>query len=277
MKYGVVIFSTDYAIRPDQLAKALEDRGFESLFFPEHTHIPASRRTPYPLGGELPKEYSHTLDPLVAMTLAAAASTKLKVATGVCLVIEHDPIVLAKQVASVDLASNGRVIFGIGGGWNAEEMEDHGTVFKSRWKLLRERIEAMKKLWNEDAASYHGEFVNFDPAWSWPKPVQKPNPPILMGSHGPRGMQRVIRYCDGWLPNAGPGVDLPKQIVELRHLAEQAGRDPNTISITALAAPPDRKVLDQQEAAGAERAVFFLPAAGADKVLPILDEYAKLI
>lgn len=209
--------------------------------------------------------------------MAAAATSKLKVATGVCLVIEHDPIVLAKQVASLDLASNGRVIFGIGGGWNAEEMEDHGTVFKSRWKLLRERIEAMKKLWTEDAASYHGEFVNFDAAWSWPKPVQKPNPPILMGSHGSRGMQRVIRYCDGWLPNAGPGVDLPKQIAELRHLAEQAGRDPNTISITAFAAPPDRKVLDQQEAAGAERAVFFLPAAGADKVLPLLDQYAKLI
>jgi alkanesulfonate monooxygenase SsuD/methylene tetrahydromethanopterin reductase-like flavin-dependent oxidoreductase (luciferase family) len=152
----------------------------------------------------------------------------------------------------------------------------HGTAFKSRWKLLRERIEAMKKLWTEDAASYHGEFVNFDPAWSWPKPVQKPHPPILMGSHGPRGMQRVIRYCDGWLPNAGPGVDLPKQIAELHRLAEQAGRDPNTISITAFAAPPDRKVLDQQEAAGAERAVFFLPAAGTDKVLPLLDEYAKL-
>ena len=277
MKYGVVIFATDFAIRPDELAKAVEDRGFESLFFPEHTHIPASRRTPYPLGGELPKEYSHTLDPLVAMTMAAAATSKLKVATGVCLVIEHDPIVLAKQIASVDLASNGRVIFGIGGGWNAEEMEDHGTVFKSRWKLLRERIEAMKKLWIEEAASYHGEFVNFEAAWSWPKPVQRPHPPILMGSHGPRGMQRVIRYCNGWLPNAGPGVDLPKQIAELHHLAEQAGRDPNTISVTAFAAPPDRKVLDQQETAGAERAVFFLPAAGADKVLPLLDQYAKLI
>jgi probable F420-dependent oxidoreductase len=277
MKYGVVIFSTDYAIRPDQLAKAAEDRGFESLFFPEHTHIPASRRTPYPLGGELPKEYSHTLDPFVSMTMAAAVTTKLKVATGVCLVIEHDPIVLAKQVASLDLASNGRVIFGIGGGWNAEEMEDHGTAFKSRWKLLRERIESMKKLWTEETASYHGEFVNFDSAWSWPKPAQKPHPQILMGSHGPRGMQRVIRYCDGWLPNAGPGVDLPKQIGELRHLAEQAGRDPKTISITAFATPPDRKVLDQQEASGVERAVFFLPAAGADQVFPLLDQYAKLI
>jgi probable F420-dependent oxidoreductase len=199
------------------------------------------------------------------------------VATGICLVIERDPLVLAKEVASVDWASNGRVIFGIGGGWNAEEMEDHGATFKSRWKLLRERIEAMKALWTADEASYHGEFVNFDPVWCWPKPVQKPHPPILLGSHGPRGMQRVIRYCDGWLPNAGPGVDLPKQITELRHLAEQAGRDPKTISITAFLAPPDRKILDQQEAAGAERAVFFLPAAAAGTVMPLLDQYAKLI
>ena len=277
MKYGVAIFPTDYAIRADELAKAAEQRGFESIFFPEHTHIPTSRRTPFPLGGELPKEYSHTLDPFVAMTMAAAATKTLKLATGICLVIERDPIVLAKQVASVDLASNGRVIFGIGGGWNSEEMEDHGSAFKSRWKLLRERIEAMKALWTQDEASYHGEFVNFAPVWCWPKPVQQPYPPILLGSHGPRGMQRVIRYCDGWLPNAGRGVDLPGQIAELRGLAERAGRDPKTISITAFAAPADRKILDQQEGAGAERAVFFLPAAGADTVMPLLDQYAKLI
>jgi len=277
VKYGVAIFPTDYAIRADELAKAAEQRGFESIFFPEHTHIPTSRRTPFPLGGELPKEYSHTLDPFVAMTMAAAATKTLKLATGICLVIERDPIVLAKAVASVDLASNGRVIFGIGGGWNSEEMEDHGSAFKSRWKLLRERIEAMKALWTQDEASYHGEFVNFAPVWCWPKPVQQPYPPILLGSHGPRGMQRVIRYCDGWLPNAGRGVDLPGQIAQLRGLAERAGRDPKTISITAFAAPADRKILDQQEGAGAERAVFFLPAAGADTVMPLLDQYAKLI
>jgi len=277
VKYGVAIFPTDYAIRADELAKAAEQRGFESIFFPEHTHIPTSRRTPFPLGGELPKEYSHTLDPFVAMTMAAAATKTLKLATGICLVIERDPIVLAKQVASVDLASNGRVIFGIGGGWNSEEMEDHGSAFKSRWKLLRERIEAMKALWTQDEASYHGEFVNFAPVWCWPKPVQQPYPPILLGSHGPRGMQRVIRYCDGWLPNAGRGVDLPGQIAQLRGLAERAGRDPKTISITAFAAPADRKILDQQEGAGAERAVFFLPAADADTVMPLLDQYAKLI
>jgi probable F420-dependent oxidoreductase len=277
MKYGVAIFPTDYAIRPDELGRATEERGFESIFFPEHTHIPASRRTPFPRGGELPREYSHTIDPFVAMTMAAAATKKLKLATGICLVIERDPIVLAKEVASVDLASNGRVIFGIGGGWNAEEMENHGTAFKSRWKLLRERVEAMKELWSKDEASYQGEFVNFDRVWCWPKPVQRPYPPILLGSHGPRGLQRVVRYCDGWLPNAGRGSDLVAQIGELRRCAEQAGRDPRTISITAFAAPAERKVIDQYEAAGVERSVFFLPPAGADTVMPVLDQYAKLI
>lgn len=277
MKYGVAIFPTDYAIRPDEVARAAEQRGFDSIFFPEHTHIPTSRRTPYPGGGELPREYSHTIDPFVAMTMAAAATKTLKLATGICLVIERDPIVLAKEVASVDLASNGRVIFGIGGGWNSEEMENHGTAFKSRWKLLRERVEAMKELWTKEQASYHGEFVNFDPVWCWPKPVQKPHPPVLIGTHGPRALQRVVRYCDGWLPNAGRRKDLIPQIAELRRLAEQAGRDPKTISITAFAAPPDRATIDSYEAVGVERVVFFLPPEGRDKVLPVLDQQAKLI
>src|ERR1700722_3541730 len=253
MKYGVVIFQTDYAIRPDEVARAAEDRGFESIFFVEHTHIPTSRRTPYPLGGELPREYSHTIDLFVALTMAAAATKTIKLGSGICLVVEHDPIVLAKEVASVDLASRGRMIFGIGGGWNGEEMENNGTAFKSRWKLLRERVEAMKALWTQEQASYHGEFVNFDPVWSFPKPVQKPHPPILLGSHGPRGIQRVVRYCDGWLPNASGGTDLLREIVELRRCAEQAGRDPKTISITAFAAPPERRVIDQYESAGIER------------------------
>jgi probable F420-dependent oxidoreductase len=192
-------------------------------------------------------------------------------------VIQRDPIILAKEVASVDLASNGRFIFGIGGGWNAEEMANHGTAFKSRWKVLRERVEAMKAIWTQDEASYQGEFVKFDRIWCWPKPVQKPHPPILLGSHGPRAMQRVVRYCDGWLPNCGRGGELIPKITELRRCAEQSGRDPKTISITAFAAPPDRQVLDQFEAAGVERSVFFLPPAGADKVMPVLDQYARLI
>jgi probable F420-dependent oxidoreductase len=277
MKYGVAIFPTDYAIRPDEVAREAEQRGFESIFFPEHTHIPASRRSPYPRGGDLPAEYSHTIDPFVALTMAAAATRNLKLATGICLVIERDPIVLAKEVASVDLASNGRFIFGIGGGWNAEEMENHGTNFKTRWKRLRESIEAMKELWTKDEASYQGELVRFEPAWSWPKPVQKPHPPILLGSHGPRALQRVVRYCDGWLPNCGRGGDLPAQITELRQCAEQAGRDPKTIAITAFAAPPEPRAIESYEKAGVERSVFFLPPEGRDKVLPVLDRCAKMI
>jgi probable F420-dependent oxidoreductase len=277
MKYGVVIFQTDYAIRPDEIAREAEDRGFESIFFVEHTHIPASRRTPYPLGGELPREYSHTMDLFVALTIAAAATRRINVGSGICLVIEHDPIVLAKQIASLDMASRGRFIFGIGGGWNVEEMENHGTAFKSRWKLLRERVEALKAIWTQEEASYHGEFVNFDRIWSWPKPMQKPHPPILLGSHGPRALQRVVRYCDGWLPNAANAKYLIPQITELRHCAEQAGRDPKSISITAFGAKPEREVIDQYQAAAVERSVFFLPPEGADKVLPVLDRYAKLI
>jgi probable F420-dependent oxidoreductase len=277
MKYGVAIFPTDYAMRPDEVARAAEQRGFESIFFPEHTHIPTSRRSPYARGGELPPEYFHTVDLFVSMTAAAVATTRIKLASGICLVIEHDPILLAKEVASVDLISKGRVIFGIGGGWNAEEMENHGTVFKSRWKLLRERIESMKQIWANDNASYQGEMVKFDPIWSWPKPVQKPHPPILLGSHGPRALQRVVRYCDGWLPNAMRGGDLAKEVTELRRVAEQNGRDPKTISVTVFAAPTDKRALDSYQEFGAERAVFFLPPAGADKVLPVLDQQAKLI
>src|SRR6478736_1121246 len=194
MKYGLVMFPTDYSIRPDELARAAEERGFESLFFPEHTHIPASRRTPYPAGGELPKEYFHSHDPFVALSMAAAVTKKIKLATGICLVIERDPIVLAKEVASLDYLSRGRVLFGIGGGWNAEEMAHHGTDFATRFKVLRERIAAMQEIWTKDEAEYHGKFVNFDKLWSYPKPVQKPHPPILMGGAGPNARQRAADF-----------------------------------------------------------------------------------
>jgi probable F420-dependent oxidoreductase len=278
MEHGIVIFSTDYAIRPDELARAAEERGFESLFVPEHTHIPVSRRTPYPGGGELPKEYSHTMDPFVSLAAAAAVTKKIKLATGICLVIEHDPIVLAKEVATLDVLSNGRFILGIGAGWNVEEMENHGTNFKTRWKLLRERVEAMKAIWSNDEAYYHGEFVNFDSVWSWPKPVQKPNPPVILGGHGSKALQRVVRYCDGWLPIAMRGTaDVLKGMTELKQIAQEAGRDPKSISVSVFFAPPDQKGLDEFEKAGAARAIFGLPPAGRDQVLPLLDKYAKLI
>src|SRR6184192_2993368 len=200
MHLGVVMFPTDYAMRVDDLARAVEARGFESLWFPEHTHIPTSRRSPWPGGHNLPDVYKQTLDPFVALTAAATATKRIKLATGICLVVERDPIHLAKNVASLDYLSGGRFIFGIGGGWNAEEMENHGTNFKKRWRLLRERVLAMKEIWTKEEAEFHGEFVNFDRIWSHPKPVQKPHPPILMGGDTPKARQRVVDFCDGWMP-----------------------------------------------------------------------------
>jgi probable F420-dependent oxidoreductase len=277
MKYGLVMFPTDYSIRPDELARAAEERGFESLFFPEHTHIPASRRTPYPAGGELPKEYFHSHDPFVALSMAAAVTKKIKLATGICLVIERDPIVLAKEVASLDFLSGGRVILGIGGGWNVEEMENHGTAFKMRWKLLRERVEAMKAIWQNEEGSYRGELVKFDPIWSYPKPAQKPHPPILLGGHGEVALKRVVAYCDGWLPISMMAGDLKKQIGELHRLAREKGRDPKSISISVFWTQPDRQAIDAYDEMGAERVIFALQSESREKLLPILDGYAKLL
>jgi len=277
MKHGVTMFPTDYSIRPDELARAAEERGFESLFFPEHTHIPTSRKTPYPAGGELPKEYSHTHDPFVALAMAAAVTKTLKLATGFCLVIERDPIVLAKEVASLDVLSGGRVLFGIGGGWNVEEMANHGTVFKSRWKLLRERIEAMKAIWQNEVAAYHGSLVDFESIWSYPKPAQKPHPPILLGGHGPKALDRVVAYCDGWMPIGLRTSGLKRALDDLRVRATAAGRDPATISVSLFWAPADPAALAEYGGMGVERAIFPLPSAPRDEVLPHLDRYAKLI
>ena len=236
MKFGVAIFPTDYSIAPHRVAKEAEDRGFESIFFPEHTHIPASRKTPWPGGAELPKEYSHSLDLFVALGAAAAATEKIMLGTGICLVIERDPITLANEVASLDHISNGRVLFGIGGGWNREEMENHGTNYQKRWIVLRERIEAMKAIWTEDEASYHGDFVDFERIWSWPKPIRKPHPPILVGGNGARTLDRVVRYGDEWMPLPRGGLDLAPRIQELQDMAAKAGRPP--VPVTIFFAPP---------------------------------------
>jgi probable F420-dependent oxidoreductase len=276
MHYGIVMFSTHYAIRPDELAQAMEARGFESLWIPEHTHIPASRRSPWPGGASLPREYWHSYDPFVALTMAAAATTRLRLGTGICLVIERDPIVTAKEVASLDHLSRGRFLFGVGGGWNAEEMEDHGTAFKTRFRLLRERVLAMKEIWTKEAAEFHGEFVRFDKMWSYPKPVQRPHPPILMGGDGPTTLDRVLEYADGWMPVAGRmGPAFLDKIATLQRRAKDAGRAP--IPVTAFMVKPDRAALDPIESAGVERAVFAVPSEERDKVLPLLDAYAKLI
>jgi probable F420-dependent oxidoreductase len=276
MQIGVAMFATEFAIAPDALGRALEERGFESLWIPEHTHIPASRRSPWPGGPNLPKEYWHSYDPFVALTMAAAATTKLRLGTGICLVIERDPITLAKEVASLDHLSGGRFLFGIGGGWNAEEMEHHGTAFKTRFRLLRERILAMKEIWTKDEAEYHGQFVNFDRMWSFPKPIQRPHPPILMGGDAPTTFDRVLEYADGWMPVVSRmGATFADKMALLQRRAKDAGRKP--IPVTAFMVKPDRAVLDPLEGAGVERVIFGVPSETPDKVLPLLDAYAKLI
>ena len=274
MKFGVYMFPTDYAIDPVSLGRAVEGHGFESLFVPEHTHIPTSRRSPFPGGGELPKEYSHTLDPFVALGAVAAATERLMLGTGICLVIERDPITLAKEVASLDFISGGRVLFGIGGGWNREEMENHGTNPTRRWKVLRERIEAMQQIWTEDAAEYHGEFVDFDPIWQWPKPIQKPHPPVIIGGDGANTLQRVVRYGDGWMP-IGRRADFKARIDELNRMAAEAGRA--DIPVTIFGSAPKPEVIDAYAEAGVERLLFHLPPAPRDEVLPLLDQRAELV
>lgn len=275
MKFGITMFPTDYAIPVPELARVCEDLGFDSLLFPEHTHIPASRRTPWPGGAELPREYSHTLDPMVAMAAAAAVTKTLLVGTGVCLVIEHDPIVLAKSVASVDHLSGGRVLFGIGAGWNLEEMENHGTDPKTRFGLMRDRILAMKQIWTQDEASYHSKYTNFDGIWSWPKPVHKPHPPILIGGDGPHTLQRIVEYGDEWMPIMGrTGNVLADRIVELQRLAKEAGRGP--IPVSVFAAPPKAEIIERLEEAGVTRSVFVLPPVETEDALNRLKRYAEV-
>ena len=277
MQYGVVMFPTDYAIRPDELARAVESRGFESLWVPEHTHIPASRKSPWPGGGPLPKEYWHSYDPFVALAMAAAVTTKLRLGTGICLVIERDPITLAKEVASLDHLSGGRVLFGIGGGWNAEEMEDHGTAFKTRWRRLREQILAMKELWTKEEAEFHGEFVNFDASWAWPKPVQRPHPPIVVGASPTElHFRHIIEYADVWMPIQGRWP-IEDKWAELQRMAADAGRDPATLQLAVFGAKPDRQNLAELEEAGAEWATVFLPPLDRDAALTKLDEFMPLL
>jgi probable F420-dependent oxidoreductase len=274
--YGAMMFPTDYAIQPVELAKAVEERGLDSLFFPEHTHIPTSRRSPWPGGGDLPMEYSHTHDLFVALTAAAVATKRIKLGTGICLVIERDPIVLAKEVASLDVISGGRVILGIGGGWNAEEMEDHGTNFKRRWRLLRERVLAMKEIWRNEKAEFHGEFVNFEPMWSWPKPVQTGGPPILLGSEASKAFERVVEYCDGWMPINRGGDKLQEGVKQLREAASRAGRRFKDLQLGVFGVPPKEDTAKRFQDWGFSHLIFGLPPAKADKVLPMLDTYASI-
>ena len=278
MDLGVFSFNTEYTLPADELAKECESRGFESLWLPEHTHIPASRESQYPGGGELPEEYAHMSDPFIGLAAAAAVTTRLKLGTGISLVTEHDPIVQAKQVASLDRISHGRFLFGIGAGWNKEEMANHGTPPAKRWKVLTERVQAMKALWTQDEASYHGEFVNFDRVWSYPKPLTTPHPPILMGSLSSRlGRQRVVDLCDGWIPVETAIDDMPAALADLHDKARAAGRDPASIPISFfLVHAPGMGRLERYKELGAVRTVVRAPTAGREEVLPFLDKYAEV-
>ncbi|TAK69697.1 MAG: LLM class F420-dependent oxidoreductase [Actinomycetota bacterium] len=275
MDIGLVAFITDYGISSTELAQAAESRGFESLFLTEHTHIPAARETPYADGRELPTEYSHTFDPFVSLAAAAAVTDRIKLGTGICLVSERDPIVLAKEVASLDQLSGGRVLFGVGAGWNKEEMRNHGVDPARRWTVTGERIKAMQAIWSQEEATYHGEYVDFDRIWSWPKPAQTPWAPVLVSGGGRGALDRVLEYGDGWLPIYGEVRDrLPEMITTLREGAAERGRP--APSVTVYWAPREVEVLSELAAAGVDRVLLRVPVGTADVVLPRLDSYAPL-
>jgi probable F420-dependent oxidoreductase len=273
MHFGVTMFPTDYAIPPHELAIEAEARGFESVWFPEHSHIPTSRKSPWPGGAELPKYYYDSYDPFVAMGAAAVVTKTIKLGTGVCLVVQRDPIHTAKEVATVDRLSNGRLLFGVGGGWNAEEMADHGTTdFKGRFKLVRERIEAMKEIWTRSKPKYAGDMVKFDEMMQWPKPVQKPHPPIIVGGGFPQGARRAANYGNGWMPIGGRGGDVLGQIAPFREMLKEKGRPPEDGPITLFGVGMDGDALKRARDAGVDRVVFGVPPEAKDKVLPILDK-----
>jgi probable F420-dependent oxidoreductase len=279
MKFGASMFFTDYSIRPAELARAMEERGFDTVWGPEHSHIPLSRKTPLILGTELPKRYYDVMDPFVTLTAAAAATRTLKIGTGVCLVAQRDPIQLAKLVASIDLISGGRFLFGIGNGWNQDEMENHGTVFATRHKLARERVEAMKAIWTQDAAEYHGELVDFGPMAARPKPLQKPHPPILIGGAFPYSARRAVRYGDGWMPQvtANDKAPLTEVIPRFRQMAVEAGRDPAAMRIIVGGQPPDVALIEQYKVLDVDMVYPSLPSEKPDVILPMLDQWAGIM
>jgi probable F420-dependent oxidoreductase len=273
--FGVMMFPTDDAVAPDELARMAEQRGFESLFFPEHTHIPASRESPYPGGGDLPDMYSHTYDPFVALTAAAAATDRLKIGTGICLVIQRDPIITAKEVASVDRLSGGRFLFGVGAGWNREEMIDHGTDPGRRFGVMRERVEAMKAIWTSDEASYDGRYVDFERIWSWPKPAQDPHPPVIVGGNGAKVLDRVIAYGDEWMPNTIEVDELRGRMDRLGEMADGAGRQQPRVGL--YAAPAQAAEMAAYDAIGISRYVLFVPPVPRPEAEERLDHLAGVI
>jgi len=277
MHIGVAMFPTDYAIQPHELAVEAEARGYESVWFPEHSHIPPSRKSPWPGGGDLPKMYYDTYDPFVALGAAAIATKTIKLGTGICLVIQRDPIHTAKETATVDRLSNGRFLFGIGGGWNAEEMADHGTEFKTRFRRMGENVAAIKEIWTKSKPKFAGEFVKFDEMMQWPKPVQKPHPPVIVGGAFPHGAKRALAYGDGWMPVGGRQMDPLDVLPRFRQMAAEAGRDPASLSFGVFGAARNGDTLKRFRDAKVDRVVLSLPSEARDKILPMLDEGAALI
>ncbi len=280
MQFGGAMFFTDYAMEATDFARALEERGFESVWAPEHSHIPLSRGSAFPAGGELPRKYAECMDPFVSLSAAAAVTKTIKLGTGVALVVQRDPIQTAKLVASIDQVSKGRFLFGIGGGWNAEEMADHGTTdFKGRWKLVRERVEAMKAIWTQDRPEYSGDLVKFPPMMAWPKPVQKPYPPVIVGGAFPYGARRAIAYGDGWIPHkARPQYgDVSDFLPEFRKMAKEAGRDPASIPVTIWGVANDMDRLRHYQDIGVSRVIVSMDSLPAGRMIPELDRWAETI
>ncbi|GAB1639991.1 LLM class F420-dependent oxidoreductase [Krasilnikovia sp. MM14-A1259] len=275
MDFGVMMLVTDFSLDAASAAKAAEDRGFESFFVPEHTHVPVSMASPHPGGVEFPPEAMQGVDPFITLAVAAAATTRLRLGTGICQVPIRDPIQLAKQVASIDVVSGGRFLFGVGTGWNREEMLNHGADPRTRTARLVEHVAVMKRIWTEHEASFAGRFVKFDPLWSVPKPVQRPHPPILYGGNGPRAVERVLELQAEWMPwHALLGDGFADDVAELRDRASMAGR--MSVPVTVFGAPADEEILGGYREAGVSRCVFPLPSASAEELMPILDWYADV-
>ena len=274
VRTGVIIFATDKSIQPVELARAVEERGLDALFVPEHTHIPCNSVSPFLPGGVLPEPYRRTYDPFVVLGACAAVTERIALGTGICLVSQRHPISLAKEVATLDRMSNGRFIFGIGAGWNKPEVENHGTEFDLRWRVLRERVLAMKTIWREDEPEFHGEFVNFDKLWSYPKPVQPGGPPIWLGANSKYVAERVAEYADGWLPIGGRagGASLD----QVKAACERRGRSFDEITLALFYPPMDEAEVRAQIARGFSVLVYQLPSEGRDTVLPALDKIAAL-
>src|SRR6267142_3102099 len=279
MRIGGAMFFTDYSMSPIELARALEERGFDSLWVPEHSHIPLTRKSPFPSGGDLPKKYYDVMDPFVVLGAAAAVTKTLLLGTGICLIAQRDPIQTAKQVASIDQISGGRFLFGIGNGWNEDEMANHGTKFETRHKLARERVEAMKAIWTKSKPEYHGEMVNFDPMMTWPKPAQKPHPPILVGGAFPYAARRAIRYGDGWMPQVTDKSPTPliELVPRFRQMCAEAGRDPDRMDISIGGQQPDADLVKRYRDAGINRVSASLPSEKADTILPMLDQWVAVM